>query len=187
MNEKTQWLLEHDFSDFGDIYCVGGGNTYLVKDELQDAGFKFSKLFGWHSGKQLPIPAGYKLIHFTFDELYEWDYERHRAFPYENIQTKILERINLYRPKDESEFIGEIDQRLYDLLVKIKKIKYFNYKYPYYIYYFDFQGNRLIWKTSKKYDFDIDTEIFLTGTIISHKEFSNIKFTEMKRCILKSI
>lgn len=93
MTNKEIWLTNNGFSIDGHIYCVGGGNTYLIKDELKQCGFRFNKKIGWYSSKILPIPANYKLFHFTFDELFIWDEKYNRAFPFYNIKEIIFQKI----------------------------------------------------------------------------------------------
>lgn len=186
MNEKLIWMLENGFSEEEDLYIVYGGNTYKIKEELKEKGYKFSPLFGWHSSSNIPISAPYKILHLTFNELYKWEDKFHKAFPIENIKTIINQKIvNEYKKTIHSNFIGELKERII-ILVQCYNIKYIKNKYPYYIYYFkDNQNNRLFWKTQTKLEIQYNKKYNLTGTIVGYHEFYNIKYTELKRCILK--
>ena len=65
MNDKIQWMQDRGFSKDGKIFCVSGGNTFLIKDLLKEQGFKYSTLFGWHSDTEKPVPAPYSLVCLT--------------------------------------------------------------------------------------------------------------------------
>lgn len=92
--KKEEWMIAHGFSAAGDVYCVGGGNTYHIKDELKKSGFVYSRMLGWHSTKPIAVPAPYKLIHFTFDEICEWEPLFNRAFLYHHIKDLINKKIS---------------------------------------------------------------------------------------------
>ena len=121
MKEKENWMIENGFSKDGKIYCVGGGNTYLIKDQLKNVGFRYSQLLGWFSDKPKDVPAPYYIVYFTFDELYQWEPQFNKAFLYKDAKEKIKTKLSFVQNDTKSEFIGEINERIYDLLVNFKK------------------------------------------------------------------
>ena len=91
---KEEWMAAAGFSEMGEIYCVGGGNTFIIKDELKKLGFVYSRSLGWHTKEPIAVPAPYKLVHFTFDEIYKWEPRYQRAFLYDNIRNLIEEKLS---------------------------------------------------------------------------------------------
>lgn len=95
---KEMWMEKNRLGN--DIYIVSGGNTYLIKDTLKATGFRYSKLWGWYSSEVLPVPAPYKLYHYTFDELYQWDENHQRAFPYYEMYEEIKKCIYINKERE---------------------------------------------------------------------------------------
>ena len=188
MNDKIQWMQDRGFSKDGKIFCVSGGNTFLIKDLLKEQGFKYSTLFGWHSNTEKPVPAPYSLVCLTFDELYLWEPQYKRAFPYTDFKQKIKNKIYINNEKEnDSEFIGTIGEREYNLLAIYKKSKYVRKEtYGYYIHSFSHLGNKIIWVTKKRLDIEVGQSIMLSGTVAAHSLVGNTKVTKMTRCVIIS-
>lgn len=183
MKEKENWMIENGFSKDGKVYCVGGGNTYLIKDQLKNAGFRYNQLLGWFSDKPKDVPAPYYIVFFTFDELYQWESQFNKAFLYKDAKEKIKTKLSFVQNDTKSEFIGEINERVYDLLVNFKNFKYI---YPYYIYNFFLDDNKLVWVTKKQVALIPNQPVRITATIAAHEDFKGTKITRIKRCVIKS-
>ena len=95
---KQEWMQNNRLGEH--IYIVGGGKTYPIKEILKANGFRYSKLWGWYSCEILPVPAPYKLYHYTFDELYQWDEKHQRAFPYYEIYEQIKNIIYINKERE---------------------------------------------------------------------------------------
>ena len=95
---KQEWMQNNRLGEH--IYIVGGGKTYPIKETLKANGFRYSKLWGWYSCEILPIPAPYKLYHYTFDELYQWDEKYKRAFPYYEVYEEIKNIIYINKERE---------------------------------------------------------------------------------------
>lgn len=188
MDNKSLWMHEQGFSKDGKIYCVAGGNTFLIKDVLKDYGFQYSPRFGWYCREEKQVPAPYYLVSFTFDELFLWEPQYQRAFPYSDIDQKIKNKLYINKEnKNNFDFIGTVGEREYDLLVIFKKYKIIKKEhYKYYVYSFDYKGNRIIWSTKKWLNLSVGQEILLTGTVSAHSLVGNTKITKMNRCIITS-
>lgn len=187
MNKET-WMSLNGF-DSEDIYIVGGGNTYDIKDELKQNGFRYNSVLGWYSCDLKPIPAGYSLTHFTFDELYKWEPQFQKAFIYEDTKEKIKKCIYINKEKEitVSQHIGTIGERLYDIPVEFQYKKIVTAKYHYYIYNFKAKTGTLVWLTKKDLNFEPNQKLLLTGTVVAHQNFSNNKTTKVNRCIINTI
>lgn len=81
---KEQWMEKNGFAN--EFYIVKGGNTYPIKNQLKESGFRYSKQIGWYNKEEKQVPAGYNLQKVHFDDLYSWEEKYNKAFPYENIK-----------------------------------------------------------------------------------------------------
>ena len=180
---KKEWLELNGFSQYEVTYLVLG-NSYSIKDELKENGFKFSPLLRWHSDNcdfQLPDNCKYYELHY--DELFVWD---------ENTQTTFLkegarDRIELiFNPISEtnSEYVGEIGERLHKIPMKIRNIGGFDSAYGYkWVYTFeDENGNVYSWFTPSQQAVTIGMECHVSGTIKAHVEYKRVPTTQLSRC-----
>ena len=184
---KAEWLDANGFSEDGVTYLVLG-NSYPIKDELKDSGFKFSPLLRWHYGKceyELPQDCFYKMLNFY--DLFVWDAESSSPFLREGAR-EVIDRI--FNPKEESNssYVGEIGERLRDVQVVVKNIGGFDSAYGYkWVYTFeDESGNRYTWFTTSQQGVSIGTALTLTGTIKAHVEYKGAETTQLTRCTLKT-
>ena len=182
MQDKIKFMISKGFSSEGDIYCVGGGNTYLIKGKLKELGFKFSDILGWYSDTVLPVPAPYQLYHFTFDELYQWEEHHGRGFPYTDTKQKLKAITQV--AKTESEYIGEVGQKVINLPVEL--IKIYHYDSTQRLYIFKNKENKIVWRTSTLPIISTNSTILLSGTIAAHETYRNEKITRFTRCSLQS-
>ena len=184
---KEEWLEANGFSEDGVTYLVLG-NSYPIKDELKDSGFKFSPLLRWHCGKceyELPQGCFYKMLNFY--DLFVWDVETSAPFLKEGAREAIEQ---IFNPKEESNssYVGEIGERLRDVQVVVKNIGGFDSAYGYkWVYTFeDESGNRYTWFTTSQQGVSIGTALTLTGTIKAHVEYKGAETTQLTRCTLKT-
>lgn len=181
MQNKINFMISKGFSSNGDIYCVGGGNTYLIKDKLKELGFRYSDLFGWYSDTQLPVPAPYQLYHFTFDEIYQWEEHHNTAFLFADSKQKIKNKLQIFQ--NTSQHIGEIGDRLIELPVILLKVFHFDKNKKLYI--FKNKENKIIWKTSKSLAVTAGSKYLLTAVVAAHEIYRSEKTTRVIRSILQ--
>ena len=184
---KAEWLEANGFSGDGVTYLVLG-NSYPIKDELKENGFKFSPLLRWHCGNcafELPEGCHYKVINFY--DLFTWDESTNSAFLKDGTR-EMIERI--FNPPEEchSAYVGEIGERLREIPVSIKNIGGFDSAYGYkWVYTFeDEEGNRYTWFTTAQQGVSIGMKVILTGTIKAHVEYKGAETTQLNRCVLKN-
>ena len=183
---KTEWLEVNGFSEYGVTYLVLG-NSYPIKDDLKEAGFKFSPLLRWHCGNhdfELPENCEYYELHY--EDVFTWDEDSHTTFMKEGAREKID---LIFNPivESNSQFVGEIGERLRDIPMKVRNISGFNSAYGYkWVYTFeDSNGNVYSWFTTSQQSISIDMNCFVTGTVKAHVEYRKVFTTQLKNCKIK--
>ena len=183
---KTEWLEANGFSEYGVTYLVLG-NSYPIKDELKEAGFKFSTLLRWHCGNcdfELPESCHYKEL--QYEDIFIWSEEDNVTFMKEGAREKIEE---IFNPKVEyhSDYVGEIGERLRNVKVSIRTIGGFDSAYGYkWVYTFeDNDGNVYSWFTTSQQAVSVGMKCVVTGTIKAHVEYKSVFTTQLNRCIIK--
>ena len=184
MNSKQDYMTQIGFSKDGDIYIVGGGNTYVIKEQLKQLGFKFSYTFGWYSNVKREVPASYQLFHFTFDSLYKWEEQFNKAFPYPDTADKLknIKYINNENKNGFSEFVGNEGDRLTIPVV----FSHMQTCPGYYIYTFKNGYNIITWVTKKHAIFIKNKDYLLRASIVKHLVIGDTKTTKVNRCVIKN-
>jgi hypothetical protein len=184
---KDEWLKTNGFNTFGVTYLVLG-NSYPIKQNLKDEGFKFSPLLRWHGPEckyLLPPTCFYKEL--KYEEIFLWSDTEQTTFMKEGSRD-ILE--NIFNPKEEStsNYVGEIGERFYNLPVVVKNIRGFDSDFGYkYVYTFiDNNGNLFSWCTTVQIAAAAGSSGMLSGTIKNHTEYKDVKTTQLSRCIFTS-
>ena len=183
---KTEWLTVNGFSEYGVTYLVLG-NSYPIKDELKDSGFKFSPLLRWHGPEAnyvLPETCSYYELHY--EDLFTWDEDSHTTFMKEGAREKID---LIFNPPVESnsQFVGEIGERLRDIPMRVRNIGGYNSAYGYkWVYTFeDSDGNVYSWFTTSQQAVSVGMNCVVTGTVKAHVEYKQVFTTQLTRCIIK--
>lgn len=188
MNEEKiqKWMLQNGFNTDGITYCVAGENSFNIKDMLKQQGFKFSPLLKWHGDTKIDLPDNYYFIPLHFSDLYAWDIQKQEVLPLVGAAAKVQDALKQGLPQ-QSNFIGTIGERLYDVNAVFKFSKAFINKSGSFVFahHFDIQNERAVWVTQKQLSLIPEQSILLTGTIISHSVFANRKTTNINRCIVK--
>lgn len=183
---KTEWLTVNGFSEYGVTYLVLG-NSYPIKDELKEAGFKFSPLLRWHAPKtNYILPENCNYYELRYEDLFTWDEDSHTTFMKEGAR----EKINLiFNPvvESNSQFVGEIGERLRDIPMRVRNISGFDSVYGYkWAYTFeDNDGNVYSWFTTSQQAVSVGMKCIVTGTIKAHVEYKSVFTTQLNRCIIK--
>ena len=180
---KTEWLAVNGFSEYGVTYLVLG-NSYPIKDKLKDAGFKFSPLLRWHSDdRSFELPEGCEYRELHYEEIFIWNEEENITFMKEGAREKID---LIFNPPVESNsvYVGEIGERLRNILVEIRNITGFDSAFGYkWVYTFeDEKGNLYSWFTTSQQSVSIGMKVILTGTVKAHVEYKGAETTQLNRC-----
>ncbi len=183
---KTEWLTVNGFSEYGVTYLVLG-NSYPIKDELKDSGFKFSPLLRWHGPEaNYVLPENCSYYELRYEDLFTWDEDSHTTFMKEGAREKID---LIFNPivESNSQFVGEIGERLRDIPMRVRNIGGYNSAYGYkWVYTFeDNDGNVYSWFTTSQQAVSVGMNCIVTGSIKAHVEYKSVFTTQLNRCIIK--
>lgn len=183
---KTEWLTVNGFSEYGVTYLVLG-NSYPIKDELKEAGFKFSPLLRWHGPEaNYVLPENCNYYELRYEDLFTWDEDSHTTFMKEGAREKID---LIFNPivESNSQFVGEIGERLRDIPMQVRNIGGFDSAYGYkWVYTFeDNDGNVYSWFTTSQQAVSVGMKCIVTGTIKAHVEYKSVFTTQLNRCVIK--
>ena len=171
------------------IWLVIGENTYAIKDELKELGCRYKPEFGWYCTHAVDVPANYGMTAVPFDKVCDWNPVTRRISVKENAKEVADAAKVEAMPKSNSEFIGEVKQRLRDLHVMLTGCRTIETYYGIsLVYTFKMGNNVLTWFCSGKGidpDIEVGDAVLLTGTVKEHKEYNGVKQTYLNRCIVK--
>lgn len=171
------------------IFVVIGENTYAVKDELKELGCKYKPEFGWYCTHAVDVPVNYGMVGIPFDQVCEWNPVAKKIFVKDNAKEIADAAKNEAAPKSNSEYIGEIKQRLRDLHVMLAGCRTVESYYGIsLVYTFKMGDNVLTWFCSGKGidpEIEVGQMVLLTGTVKDHKIYNGTKQTYLTRCIVK--
>lgn len=171
------------------IFVVIGENTYAVKEELKELGCKYKPEFGWYCTHPVDIPVNYGMVGIPFDEVCQWNPLTKKISIKENAKEVADAAKAETMPKSNSEFIGEIKQRLRDIKAVYTNCRTVEGFYGVSLCYtFKVGENVLTWFCSGKGidpEIEIGETVLLTGTVKDHKEYNGVKQTLINRCIVK--
>lgn len=171
------------------IFVVTGENTYAVKDELKELGCKYKPQFGWYCTHAVDVPVNYGMIGIPFDQVCEWN-PIARKILIKGCAKEVADAAkNEVAPKSDSEYIGEVKQRLRDMEVVYTNCREVESQYGISLLYtFKSGENVLVWFCSGKGidpSIEVGETVLLTGTVKDHKEYNGVKQTRLSRCIVK--
>ena len=171
------------------IFVVIGENTYAVKDELKELGCKYKPEFGWYCTHAVDVPVNYGMVGIPFDQVCEWNPVAKKIFIKDGAKEIADAAKNEAAPKSNSEFIGDIKQRLRDMEVVYTNCRTIESYYGVsLVYTFKLGDNVLTWFCSGKGidpDIEVGEAVLLTGTVKDHKIYNGVKQTYLNRCIVK--
>ena len=180
---KSEWLKANGFSEHGVTYVVMG-NSYKIKDELKDMGFKFSPLLKWHcedNNYQLPPECSYYAL--RYEDVFVWNEENGVTYMQEGARL-LLE--NLFNPPrdSKSEYQGAIGEKIALPSVKVVNVGGYAGAYGYtWVYTFkDGNDNEYSWFTTVNKALAVGMECMLSGTVKEYKEYKGVKTTVLTRC-----
>lgn len=188
MFTREMWLEKNGFSMDGITYSIYGEDTYSIKEWLKEQGCKFHPLLKWHTPKAIELPAGYGLIPFKFEDIFEWDESQQTAYYYESAKEMIDRKIKEAEGPSLSEFHGVVGERLRHVTAIYKSTRGFSGNYGWTnIHTFQIGEDVLVWFTQVDLDLEKGCIIDLSATVKKHEEFRGVKTTQLSRCIVKAV
>ena len=178
--KKAKWLQDNGFNAEGETYIVTG-DSYSIKDELKEAGFRFSgALKRWMRGTN----EGYedKTEKFTTDQLVDfsaWGTGEYKS----DAKDLVDEALRANDPVPASEYVGEIKDRLTLTVTLVRKGGYEGCYGHSNIYTFQDENESVFtWFSSVYIDKEIGDTFSIVGTVKDHKEYNGVKQTVLTRC-----
>ena len=156
------------------------GNTYPIKDELKEAGCRYSSLFGWY----VPNDINYTSTLETY-KLFWNQISKDNLMLEESVVKEIV--TGLIRKPSLSTFIGEIGEKI-QFAAKVTSNRSFETRYGICraIVFQDQNENVYVWYTAAK-DLPEGSSYEITGTIKDHSEYKGVKQTILTRCKVREI
>ena len=188
-NKRAKWLEENCFNENLTTFVYFPADSFEVKDNLKDAGFKFNRSLLWHIAN---IPEGYedKVVEITLDKVAEigaWG----EGFYRPDARTFVDDMLKNCRPVEEStsEWLFEEKERFYDYAVVLKSVRGMETRFGYtqLVKFEDANGNILQWWTAVEIKAEVGDQVLLTGTVKAHDEYKGVKSTTVTRCKIKAI
>lgn len=179
--QNLRTLNKYGFENV-DAYIVLG-NTYDIKDELKEAGAKFSPELYWVLPTEPTWLTTHSYVKVSVADIFTI------SNGYFVLRDDIREFRNALEPV-RGEYIGKVGQRLSVTATLTKAIPYdasFSYQRRTmgYIYIFETaDGNTLVWRTTSAW-LDIGKEYDIVGTVKEHSEYNKVRQTVLTRCKIK--
>ena len=182
--KQREWLEKNGFNADGDTYLMTG-ETYSIKDELKDAGFRFNPTLLWHS-PQIIEKYSDKLVKINWTEILEfsaWGEGHYFAGTPKKIKDITLANVTEDRP--DSEWLE--GDKFDNLVVTFIRKNGFEGRFGWTnIYTFQTEDeNILVWFSATEQDIKLGDSFFLSGKIKDRNEYNGIKQTIVTRCKIK--
>ena len=182
-DNKVKWLEQNNFSEDGITYIVTG-DSYSIKDELKEAGWRYDTVLRWHKAD----PAGYedRVIKINFDDIFEWTAWGKGVYKV-GAPDLIEKMLRAVEPESTSEYLE--GTKVKDLEVTLDRRNAFNGRYGLtYVYNFStIEGNVCTWFTSKMLDIETGGKCLISGSIKDRQEYKGTKSTILTRCKVKEV
>lgn len=168
-----------EYNGFTDGFVIAIlGDTYEIKEELKEAGAKYTRGLGWHFDSKEKVPAVYA--------------DRTRVIMWEDasVEGRIksydeLERlVAVAAPTDCSVHMFTVGERVRGLTLKVIKL----WEGPGYTMHtmVDEDNNVFMWTTSSR-SIDVDSRVTMDVTIKEHTEYKGVKQTVLTRPRIKEV
>lgn len=178
---RIKWLAENGWSQDGVTYVVTG-DSYSIKDELKQAGFRYDGTLRWHKAEFDERYAD-RLIEVKFDEICTmsaWGKGSYNP----DAQKIVEEKIAATQPESTSEWIGEVGDKVKDIKVQLIRKYSMDGRYGLTTLYSfqDESGNILNWWTTSYKEIEVGQWTTIkTATIKKLDEYKDVKQTTLTR------
>lgn len=185
--KEGTWFKKNGYNEKGFTYVYFPKDSFDVKDELKEAGFRFDKTLLWHAPE---IPAGYedKVVEIWFQAIgtmSTW----FEGFYTPAAKDIVMKRLIEARPEEDrpqpTEWYGEEKDKVnLHVTVVFKKSMTTAYGPTNLIKFKDDEGHLFQWWSASALAEDLEEgqELQLAGTIKSHDEYLGTKYTTLTRC-----
>lgn len=186
--KREEWLKKNGFTSEGLTAVYVGSNSFDVKAELREAGWKYSPIFGWRSADVSAIDTYGEdnVAILSVDQLASFNIYGEGCF-LSTCGNLIQQLKDARKPQSNSNWVGEEGGKLFDLPVVIKRISGFNSRFGWKnVITFTNGENILTWFTSADIsDYTQGEEYFLSATVKEHSTYKDEKQTVLLRVKLR--
>lgn len=185
--KKARWYGANGFSEEGKTYCIVG-DTFSIKDNLKNAGFKYSTLLNWHGTEKIELPDGYKYIEVPFEKVFQWNDYTHTAIQLPEASEYMKKLFNTDKPVSTSKFFGEIGVRYKSIpAIFVAATSFEGYYGKTNVYKFEVEGDFLTWMTTSALSLPLGTAVRLTFTVKKHEVYKEENTTQISRCVAEVV
>jgi len=184
--KKAKWIADEGFNEEGITYVYALSDSYDVKDELKQAGFRFNPTLMWHCSE---VPAGYEEKVFPVSLEDNVEFSAWGTGIYKNgTKKKIEEKINGSEIKS-TEWFGEVGEHFDNLVVILKSAHAIQTRFGMsnLVKFFTEDNREIDWWTTVTIGAAAGSTVLLSGNIKSHNVYDDAKITIVSRCKIKEI
>ena len=186
-DNKRKWLEKNGWSQDETCWIIIG-ESYSIKEELKNAGFRYSPILKWYKN-EFDEKYADRLLEIKLSEIAQWSAWGEASFNID-AQKIIGEKIAKMQPQSTSTWIGKIGDKLKEIKVKLTSKYNFETRYGVStVYNFeDEEGNVLVWFSSTIQEVEPGEWCTIKYcTIKDYSEYKNVKQTILTRCSIKNI
>ena len=186
--KKAQWLEKNQFNTEGLTAVYVGSNSFDVKAELKEAGWKYSPIFGWRTAdiSAIDIYGEENVAIISVDQVASFNLYGEGCFL--STAANLIQQLkDARKPQSNSNWVGEIKEKLVDLPVVIQRITGFGSQFGWTnVITFVNGDNILTWFTSSDIsNYEKGEKYLLSATVKEHKLYKDEKQTVLLRVKLK--
>lgn len=173
--------LGAEYNGFQNGYVIAiYGDTYSVKDELKEAGARFTYALGWYFSDEASVPE--KFLAHSIKITWEMVSREGRIMSDTDIKEIVTNAIP--KEKSNSEYQGKVGERLRDLELEVTR---FWDGGTYYVHTLeDMNSNVYTWMTSAR-ALEKGTLVHMDATVKKHEEYKGVKQTYLTRPSIKEV
>ena len=185
---KEEWLKKNGFTSEGFTAVYIGANSFDVKNELKEQGWKYSPAFGWRSADISAVETYGEdnVVILSADQLVSFNLYG-EGFFLSTCANLVQQLKDARKPQSLSNWVGIEKEKLCDLPVVIKHISGFNSRFGWTnVVTFVNNDNILTWFTSSNVsDYAQGESYLLSATVKEHSTYKEEKQTKLTRVKLK--
>ena len=186
--KKAQWLERNQFNTEGLTAVYVGSNSFDVKAELKEAGWKYSPIFGWRSADVSAIDTYGEdnVAILSADQLVSFNIYGEGCF-LSTCGNLIQQLKDARKPQSLSNWVCEVKEKLVDFPVVIQRISGFSSRFGWTNVITFVSGNDILtWLTSSNVsDYEEGEKYLLSATVKEHSTYKDEKQTLLLRVKLK--
>lgn len=170
-----------EYNGFQNGYVIAiYGDTYSVKEELKEAGARFTYALGWYFSDEASVPEKF----LTQSIKITWEMVSREGRILSDIDVKEIVTNAIPKEKSNSEYQGKVGERLRGLELEVTR---FWDGGTYYVHTLeDMDGNVYTWMTSAR-ALEKGTLVRMDATVKKHEEYKGVKQTYLTRPSIKEV